>query len=165
MARINPFIAVSLKSKLLEGYCKCMCPLGTVFLMPPGVAFALGLGPPSLLAAIFYIVPYWVLTPQCLIDVACFEGFTCSASFGTAFEVSSFNSAQLFHLNNTCQCQAGSIMRICVQMFTNLKHWCPLTWKFSITNPLKLFIPKTVPILLPPTICLCLRNCLAQLIS
>ncbi len=36
MARINPSIAVSLKSKLLEGYCKCMCPPGTAFLMPPG---------------------------------------------------------------------------------------------------------------------------------
>ncbi len=33
---INPLIAVSLKTRLLEGYCKCMCPLGTAFLMPPG---------------------------------------------------------------------------------------------------------------------------------
>ncbi len=33
---INPLLAVSLKTRLLEGYCKCMCPLGTAFLMPPG---------------------------------------------------------------------------------------------------------------------------------
>ncbi len=36
MVWINPLIAISLKTRLPEGYCKCMCPLGTVFLMPPG---------------------------------------------------------------------------------------------------------------------------------
>ncbi len=36
MVWINPLIAVSLKTRLLKGYCKCMCPLGTAFLMPPG---------------------------------------------------------------------------------------------------------------------------------
>ncbi len=50
MVQINPFIAVSLKSYLLEGYCNACfsCPDAT------GVAFAFGLGAPSLLAAIFY---------------------------------------------------------------------------------------------------------------
>ncbi len=55
MARINPFIAVSLKSKLLEGYCNACAPLGS-FPDATGVAFALGLGPPSLLAAIFILL-------------------------------------------------------------------------------------------------------------
>ncbi len=36
MVWINPLIAMSLKTRLLEGYCKCICPLGTTFLMPPG---------------------------------------------------------------------------------------------------------------------------------
>ncbi len=35
MVWINPLIAVSLKTRLLEGYCKCMYPLGIAFLMPP----------------------------------------------------------------------------------------------------------------------------------
>ncbi len=36
MIWINPLIVVSLKTRLLESYCKHMCPLGTAFLMPPG---------------------------------------------------------------------------------------------------------------------------------
>ncbi len=33
---INPLVAVSLKTRLPEGYCKCMCPLCPFFVMPPG---------------------------------------------------------------------------------------------------------------------------------
>ncbi len=55
MAGINPFISVSLKSKLLEGIVMHV-PAGHSFPDATGVAFALGLGPPSLLAAIFIII-------------------------------------------------------------------------------------------------------------
>ncbi len=55
MARINPFITVSLKSKLLEVTIMHV-PIGHSFPDATGVAFALGLGPPSLLAAIFIII-------------------------------------------------------------------------------------------------------------
>ncbi len=53
MVWINPLIAVSIKTRLPEGYCKCMCSLCPFFLMPPGGGCTDCLGPPSLLAAIF----------------------------------------------------------------------------------------------------------------
>ncbi len=45
MVWINPLIAVSLKTRLPEGYCKCMCSLCTVFLMPMGWRLHWWLGP------------------------------------------------------------------------------------------------------------------------
>ncbi len=58
---INPLIAVSLKTRLLEGYCKCMCPLGTAFLMPPGWRLH-RLGPA--IAACSYIYYYYSSSPN-----------------------------------------------------------------------------------------------------
>ncbi len=41
----KPFIAVTLKSRLPEGSCKCILPLGTILLMPPGWLLCWCLGP------------------------------------------------------------------------------------------------------------------------
>ena len=57
MLRINPLIAVSLKTWVPEDYCKCMCPLGTVYLMPPGWRLRWWLEPA--IAACSYIYYYY----------------------------------------------------------------------------------------------------------
>ncbi len=54
MVWINPLIAVSIKTSLPEGYCKCMCSLCPFFLMPPGWRLHWRLGPT--IAACSYIL-------------------------------------------------------------------------------------------------------------
>ena len=57
MIRINPLTAISFKTSLPEGYCECMCPLGTVYLMPPGWRWHWWLEPA--IAACSYIYYYF----------------------------------------------------------------------------------------------------------
>ncbi len=81
---INPLIAVSLKTRLLEGYCKCMCPLGTAFLMPPGWRLH-RLGPA--IAACSYIYYYSSSSPNLIAFLEGLNMLEKSGNFAHASEL------------------------------------------------------------------------------